>query len=141
MLLEVGRRFLDHFEVEAFVGIEIEDHPVGLLDVGDEAPPAVELDRPHLDADQHAVGVVDVEIGLDRSVLLADVDVVDVVAEAAGVVLLEEAVLGAPLRAADQADRAAGEPAKRERRDRGVIVGEIALGDARTRDRSRGRDC
>ena len=50
--------------------------------------------------------VLDIEIILVLPVLLADRDMVDVRAEAAGVMLLEEAFLGAALRAADQADRA-----------------------------------
>src|SRR3546814_19129484 len=53
---------------------------------------------------------------------------VDMIAEAARIMLLEEALLGAPLRAADEADRASRHVRKHDRRDRGIIVGEVALG-------------
>src|SRR3546814_12021682 len=42
--------------------------------------------------------------------------------------LLEKAVLRAPLRTTDEADRAARHVREHERSDRGIIVGEVALG-------------
>ena len=112
------RGLAHRFEVEPLVGIEVEHQPVGLLDILDPRAPAVELDRSHLHAGQQAVGGVDVEVGLLVPVLLHDADVLDRVAEAAGVVLLEEAFLGAALRTADQADRPAADPWQHDRRRR-----------------------
>ena len=54
----------------------------------------------------------------------------DVLAEGAAVVLLEEAFLRAPLRAADQGHRAPRGVDHDQRLDRGVIVREVALGQA-----------
>jgi len=54
-----------------------------------------------------------------------------VAVEAARIMLLEEALPGAPLRAADEADRAARHVRKHDRRDRGIIVGKVALGRLR----------
>src|SRR3569623_1227787 len=114
MPFEVAGRCLDRVEAEAFVGVEVEYQPVGLFDVGDRRSPAMELDRPHLDAGQQAVGIVDIEIRLLVAVLLLDHHVLDVVAERSSVMLLEEAMLAAPLRAATQADRAVGDPLQRD---------------------------
>src|SRR3546814_13983605 len=55
----------------------------------------------------------------------------DCLAEAAGVMLLEEAFLRAALRAAHEADRARARPGEHDRRDRGIIVREFALGETR----------
>ena len=77
------RRRLDLGEVEPDVGIEVEHQPVGLLERLDPAAPAVEFDRPHLDACEHALGVVDVEIVGDLAVALLDRHMVDRVAHRA----------------------------------------------------------
>ena len=131
MLFEVRRGRLDPGEVEPLVGVQVEHQPVGLFDILHPAAPAVELDRPHLDAGKHAIGIVDPQIGFGRSVLFANVDMMDMVAEAACVMLLEEALLGTSLRTTHQTDRAMGEPGEQDRRDRGIIVGELTLGDLR----------
>ena len=129
--MEVGRRLADVAEIEPFVGVEIEDHPVGRLERVDMAAPAVEFDRPHLDAGEDAAGVLDIEIILDPAVLLADRDMVDLRTERSRIMLLEKALLGATLRAADEADRAARHVRQHDRRDRGIIVGKVALGRLR----------
>ena len=128
MLLDVRRRLLDRVEPQPLVGIEVEHQPVGLLQRIDRRTPAVKLDRPHLHARDQTVRILDIEIGLGRSVLLANVDVMDEFPEAARVVLLEEAFLAAPLRAADEADRAVGGPGQHDRRHLGVIGCQIPLG-------------
>src|SRR3546814_13637775 len=89
------------------------------------AVPAVEFDRAHLHAGENAIGVLDIEIVLVPPVLLLDRDVMDMIAERARVMLLEKAFLSAPLRTADEADRAARPMRAPERRERGVIVGEV----------------
>jgi hypothetical protein len=122
--------FLDLFEAEPFVGIEIEDETIGHFDVGDLRSPAVKFDAAHLDAGEHAPRVVDIEIGFGRAVLLADRHMLDGIAEIAAVMLLEEALLGAALRAAHQADRAIGEPYEDRVGEALVIIRELALGDA-----------
>src|SRR5688572_12757098 len=134
MAVEVAGGPLDLVEAETDVGIEVEDEPIGLLDIVDLAAPAVELDRSHLDAGQQAGEVVDVEIILLLAVLLDDRDVPDVLAEASRVMLLEKAFAGSPLRAADQADRPVGGPDHHLRPDRPVISGEVALGDVAVRE-------
>ena len=53
----------DRLEVEALVGIEIENQPVGFLDILDPGTPPVEFDRPHLDAGQQPIGRIDEQIG------------------------------------------------------------------------------
>src|SRR3546814_15597247 len=45
--------------------------------------------------------------------------------------LLEEAFLGAALRAANQAHRTVGGPGEHQRRDGAIIIGELALRDLR----------
>jgi hypothetical protein len=60
----------------------------------------VELDRAHLDTGDDAGRILDIEIIFGVAVLLADRHGVDMLAEAAGIMLLEEAVLGATLGAA-----------------------------------------
>ena len=93
MALQIARRLLHLLEIEALVGIEIEHEPVGLLDVGDLGAPAVEFDRPHLHAGEHAGRVLDVEIILLVRRPSPDRHVEDMRAERAAVVLLEEALL------------------------------------------------
>src|SRR3546814_7681355 len=99
------RSLLDVGEIQPFVGVEVENHAIGLFDRVDVAAPAVEFDRAHLDAGEDAVRILDIEIILDPAVLLADRNMVAMIAEADRIMLLEEALLGAPLRAADEADR------------------------------------
>src|SRR3546814_3121974 len=70
-------------------------------------------------------------IWLIVAVFLLDRDMLDRLAEAAGVMLLEEAFLRAALRAAHEADRARARPGEHDRRDRGIIVREFALGETR----------
>src|SRR3546814_10737451 len=70
-------------------------------------------------------------IWLIVAVFLLDRDMLDRLAEAAGVMLLEEAFLRAALRAAHEADRARARPGEHDRRDRGIIVPEFALGETR----------
>src|SRR3546814_11146789 len=62
MAFQVARGLLHGVEAEAFVGIEVEDKAVGLFDRIDLRPPAVELDRAHLDACEDAGGVGDIEL-------------------------------------------------------------------------------
>ena len=58
----------------------------------------------------------------------------DVLAHRAAVMLLEEAMLGAALRTADQADRPLGRVDQHQRLDRGIIIGEVALGQPVARE-------
>ena len=102
---EIERCLLYGFEIEPFVGVQIENQPVRLLDVLDARAPAVKLDRAHLDAGQKPNLVFDEQIWLAGAVLLADGDMLDVIAKAASVVFLEEAFLRAALRAADEGNR------------------------------------
>src|SRR3546814_5486140 len=67
----------------------------------------------------------------DLALLLVDRHVEDVLPEAAAVMLLEEACLGAALRAANQAHRTVGGPGEHQRRDGAIIIGELALRDLR----------
>src|SRR3546814_8230337 len=87
---QVGGRLLDVGEIQPFVGVEVENHAIGLFDRVDVAAPAVEFDRAHLDAGEDAVRILDIEIILDPAVLLADRNMVHMIAEAARIMLLEE---------------------------------------------------
>ncbi len=136
----VERGLAHRLEVQPLVGIEVEDHPVGGLDILDPAAPAVELDRPHLHAIEDALGIVEPQIVLAVPVLLLDRHVMDMLAERPGIVLLEEAMLGTPLRTAHQADRPMAQHRQHDRRDGFVERRELALGDAPNQRRSRGRD-
>jgi hypothetical protein len=53
----------------------------------------MELDRSHLDARHQAIGVVEIKVKFLMAILLNDADVMNVVAEAPRIVLLEEALL------------------------------------------------
>src|SRR5256885_4388232 len=68
-LAEQQGRLFDVTEIQPDVGIEIEHQPVGTFDLVDLASPAVELDRPHLDAGKQPLDVADVEIVLEMAVL------------------------------------------------------------------------
>ena len=125
---DVGGGLLHLREAEALVGVEVEDHAVGILDVRSAAGPAVKLDRAHLDALEQAARVGEADIVFLAAILLRDRNRHERVAEAAMGVFLEEAFLGAPLRAAHEADRAALGVGEEERGDRLVIVGKVALG-------------
>ena len=50
LVLQMLRGALGIAEVEPLVGVEIEHQPVGLFERIDPRSPAVEFDRPHLDA-------------------------------------------------------------------------------------------
>jgi hypothetical protein len=65
-----------------------------------------------LDASDETLSVIDEQIGFVVSVFFGDPDMVDMIAEASGVVLLEEALLPPTLGTPDQAYRAT--PAPRE---------------------------
>ena len=122
------RGLLHALEIEADIGIEVEHQAVGIFDLGDLAAPAVEFDRPHLHAGEQPADVVEIEIILDRAVLFLDRDMLDRVAERAAVMLLEEAFLAPPLRAADQGHRPLGGIDHDQGIDRRIIIGEVALG-------------
>src|SRR5690606_39719137 len=128
LLANVLRGLLDVAEIEPFVWVEIEHHPVGFLHLRAAGAPAVELDRAHLNAGEQARGILDIEIVLGPALLLRDRDMMDVLPERAGIVLLEKALARPPLGTAHQADRAKRGEGKHQRRDAGVVVGEIALG-------------
>jgi hypothetical protein len=108
--VEIARRSLHLVEAEAFVGVDVEDQPVGLLDRFHLRAPAVELDRPHLGAGDDPGRIRDIDVILDLALLLLDRDLVDVGAEAAGIMLLEEAFARPALGAADEAQRPVRRP-------------------------------
>src|SRR3546814_10800729 len=87
---DIDGRLLDVGEIEPLIGIEVKDHAVGSFERVDMAAPAMKLDRPHLDAGEQTVGGIDIEIILVPAVLFADRDMVDMVAERARVMLLED---------------------------------------------------
>src|SRR3546814_9290498 len=87
---DVERGLFDVGEIEPLVGVEVEDHAVGLFEGFDMAVPAVEFDRAHLHAGENAIGVLDIEIVLVPPVLLLDRDVMDMIAERARVMRSEE---------------------------------------------------
>ncbi len=115
-------------KTQPFIGIEIEDQPVGLFNRIASRLPRVEFDRAHLHAGQQAGCILDIEIIVRAAVTLDDGDLADVRAERSAVVLLKETLLAAALRTAHQTDRAAAGKRQHQRRYRGVVIGQIALG-------------
>ena len=61
-LPQVLRRELDRLEGHVRRGIEIEDHPVRVIDRIDAGAPGVQFDRAHLDDFQQAFLILDVEV-------------------------------------------------------------------------------
>ena len=94
----------DRIEAKALVRVEVKHEAVGFFDVFNASPPTRETrscpsarrskDHRHLEE----------QIRLARSILFTNGDVLDLVAKASRIVLLEEALLRAPLRTADKAD-------------------------------------
>ena len=119
---DVDGGLLGGCEVEALVGIDVEDDAVGVLELVDVAAPDVEFERRHLDAGGEAGGVVDVEIDVGVASGLGDLHLLEGVGEAAGIVLLEERLAGAG-GAAQQRQRPVGHVAQR-RLGHGVVVGD-----------------
>src|SRR5205085_332271 len=66
---DIERRLPDGFEIEAFVGVDVENDAVGLFELVDMAAPDVEFEAIHLDASDDAREPIDVEIVFDRAVL------------------------------------------------------------------------
>src|SRR6185369_14240341 len=96
-IADAHSRVANVLEIEPLIGIEVEHQAIGIFDLVDLAAPAVELDRPHLDAGEEPADVVEEEIVFGVPILLADWDVLDVRVEGARVVFLEEALGGGSL--------------------------------------------
>lgn len=118
----------DSFEIETLIGVEVEHKAVGLFDILDPSSPRMQLDRSHLDAGHQPIGIVDIQVWLLVAVLFGDTHLVDFVAEAPGIMLLEKALLGTALRAPNQTDRPTANPGQHDLRDGRVVVRELALG-------------
>jgi hypothetical protein len=80
----------------------------------------MELDRAHLNAGHEPIGVIDINIGLLVAIFFDNPDVMNLVAEASGVMLLEEALPCAALRTPNEADRPTADPGQHDLRHGGV---------------------
>src|SRR6185312_3811183 len=98
-------------------------------DLVDLAPPAMKLDRAHLNARQKPADIVEIEVILDGAVALLDRDMLHMRAERALVVLLEEAFAGAAARTANQRHRALRRVDHDQWLDHCIVIGEILLGE------------
>ncbi len=111
------------------VGIEIEDEPVGLVDMVERHAPIVDLERADLHQREQALRVFDIEI-FPLQLAARDVDLLDRRTHALHGVALEEAFLGVAFRATHEADRPIDDVGEHLGRDRLVIAGEVELGQA-----------
>ena len=127
-LPQVLRGQLERLERHIRRGVEVEYQPVGIIDRIDGRTPGMDLDRAHLDDFQQAFFVFDVEVFVTLA-LVPEFERMDVCPEPfAGVALIETLAVDAG-GTAQQAERMAGNPGQHERRDGGMIFGELALGD------------
>ena len=86
-LPQILRRELERFERNVRRRVEIEDHPVRIIDRIDRSTPGMQLDRAHLDHFQQAFLILDIEIFVILALVL-EVEGLDVRAEApAGIAL------------------------------------------------------
>ena len=103
MLPDVACGTLHLLEAEAHVRIKIEHQPIGRFDILHTRAPAMEFDRAHLHAGEDAVEIIDIEVIFVLAAALLDRDVAHMSSERPSIMFLEEAFLGASLRATDQA--------------------------------------
>src|SRR5690606_19982716 len=91
-------------EVEPFVGIEVEDEPVRLVEAVDARAPDVVFERSHLHAGDEAGELVDIEIDATLAVTLGDLAAFELAGDRLVAVLLEEALRARPLGTAHEAE-------------------------------------
>jgi hypothetical protein len=123
---QLARRAVHGRPRQVLAGIEIEHDPVAVFDSFDGRAPHVNFQHARLHQREQAVEIVDVDQLLAVAVLVP----LDAIADqSGGCMLLEEALPADAFGAAHQRER----PADEVRRDvlphRGVIVGELLLGD------------
>jgi hypothetical protein len=117
-LLRERGRFLERLPADALAGIEVEDHAVGLRDVGGGRVPGVQLDHVHLRrAGRAPPRLATSSIGWCPGQYLA-VELDDAGNGELLAVLLEEELAADARGRAHQRDRAPGEVRKHVRRDR-----------------------
>ena len=119
---------------EGFVGVEVEDEAVGVLEVVVFGAPGVDFEDAHLGEAGEGfglgVGGGDGDVGLGHAGLfVGDVDAGDAGRERVVDVLLEEAGLAGALGAADERERAVDDVWEHAVGDGEVVVGELALGE------------
>ena len=121
---------LDHLlEAEAFAGIEIEDHPVGLVGLVRAHAPGVDLENAHLHQGHQTGDILQIDV-LARCLEAGDGDPRKSGGHARACVALVEAGLLPAGRAAHEGDRAICDVREHAVGDRHIIEGQIALGDA-----------
>ena len=119
---------------EGFVGVEVEDEAVGVLEVVVGGTPGVDFEDAHLGEAGEGfglgVGGGDGDVGFgDAGFLVGDVDAGDAGREGVVDVLLEEAGFAGALGAADERERAVDDVREHALGDGEVVVGELALGE------------
>src|SRR5713226_4399621 len=103
-----------------------------MLEIADARAPWMQLEDAHLNEADKTRQVLDVEIGADGALLL-DLDALEGLGRAGAGVLLIEAGLSLPLRAADQAERPLHDMRQDPIGDLFVESGQVALGDPLSR--------
>jgi hypothetical protein len=89
----------------------------------------MKFDRAHLHTRKETRGTIDEQIGFLMSILLQYADLLDGIAKATGVMLLEKAFFGPALGATDEADRPAPCPWQHDRGDSFIIIRQLALAE------------
>lgn len=120
---------------ERFVGVEVEDEAVGVLERIVARAPGMDFEDAELrergESFRRGGFFAERDVGLDDAgFLVAHIDGADAGWERGVDVLLEEAGLGRALGAAHDGERAAGDVRQHARGDGEVVVGERLLGEA-----------
>ena len=138
-LAQVLRRQLDRLERDIRRRIEIEDHPVRVIDRIDRSAPGMQFDRAHLDHFQQAFFILDIEIFVFLA-LVPEGEGLDVRAETPAGIALEKTLAADAGGAAQQAEG----PVDDLRQDKGgharVVFGQFALGNVARPRKSRDPD-
>ncbi len=127
-LAQIARGLAHLRKVDARIGIEVEDEPIRLLQRLGARAPQVDLDTADLRHGDEAGRAVDHEIVGDLAVAFLHRHRLQGGRHALLGVLLEEALLGRPLRAAHEAQRAPAAVRQHALADGEEIFGEVELG-------------
>ena len=138
-LAQILRRQLDRLERHVRRRVEIEDHPVRVIDRIDRRTPGMEFDRAHLDHFQQAFLILDIEIFVFLA-LVPEGEGLDVRAETLAGIALEETLAVDARGAAQQAEGPVDDLRQDKGGHAGVVFGQFALGNVARPRKSRGRD-
>ena len=123
-------RIANTAEAQFLVGIDIEHHPLGPLQIVDRTAPDVELERTHLHPGQQPRDLLDIHVVLGLAVVLDDGDGLEALREALGRMLLVEMVPVDAIRRPDDRQQPAPQVLQHPVRHCRIIGGQPRLGDA-----------